>query len=406
MFGLTLFVIYGVGKMMLPADNSNDELVLKGDASGGWGAEHNHPVGTSGSKTGDIYPPPSGTNSAWDTPVSHYDESSISSASSSYNSEKVDLELRESDLLMVLSPLLFIPSHSRPEYEKYQTESGASTYSEEVLYDKRTPHGMAFDFMVNRDKRPVHHDDALVTQRFVLTLLFYATGGKQDEHTSPSSSIEGGRTSGWDAGMAHFLTGLHECHWVKKSVEDQFWGMLSMDGDSDRRVGVTKCNSDMEVTEIRLADLNLVGFIPEEIKWLSSLVSLDIQNNHLAGPIPGSLGELDELKYLSLDGNNFSGTIPDVFDNLLNLGKQNSINDFCLPLEINLLHLLFYKERAYLNFNDFNGAMPMSLCTLREEGALKDLWSDCGGYPITCTCCTVCCDMVAECNEMESQKGN
>lgn len=66
----------------------------------------------------------------------------------------------------------------------------------------------------------------------------------------------------------------------------------------------------------------------------------------------------------------------------------------------NLSHL---EERAYLNFNDFNGAMPPSLCTLREEGSLKDLWSDCGGYPVTCTCCTVCCDFVAECNKMKSQ---
>lgn len=128
------------------------------------------------------------------------------------------------------------------------------------------------------------------------------------------------------------------------------------------------------------ADLNMVGFIPEEIKWLNSLESFDIQNNHLAGPIPSSLGELDELRYLSLDGNNFSGTIPDVFNGLAHL------------------------ERAYLNFNDFNGAMPPSLCTLREEGSLSDLWSDCGGYPITCTCCTVCCDMVEECVEMQSQR--
>lgn len=39
---------------------------------------------------------------------------------------------------------------------------------------------------------------------------------------------------------------------VKKSLEDQFWGILSLDSDTDRRVGVTKCNADMEVTEIRL----------------------------------------------------------------------------------------------------------------------------------------------------------
>ena len=83
-----------------------------------------------------------------------------------------------------------------------------------------------------------------------------------------------------------------------------------------------------------------MGFIPEEIKWLYSLESLDIQNNHLvsnlcvggrsdqvpltqfqAGTIPSALGELEGLSYLSLDGNRFSGVIPDVFENLSNLGK-------------------------------------------------------------------------------------
>lgn len=363
---------------MLPENTSNNQWESKGDAAGGWGSQHHHPVSSKGVV--------SGTGNDWDSP-GHYHENPISSPSSTFNSEIAALELKESDFLMVLSPLVFIPSHSRPEYEDYQEEEYSgdngidSAYAEDVLYDKRTPHGMAFDFLLNRDTRPINHDDPHLIQRFVLTLLFYATGGR-DENAPPSSSHEGGRTSGWESGMAHFLTGMHECHWVKKSFEDGFWGILSIESETDRRVGVTKCNSDMEVTEIRLADLNLVGFIPEEIKWLSSLESFDIQNNHLAGPIPESLGELDELSYLSLDGNNFSGTIPDVFHNMENL------------------------ERVYLNFNDFNGAMPPSLCTLREEGALNDLWSDCGGYPITCTCCTVCCDMVSECNEMESQKGN
>ena len=35
------------------------------------------------------------------------------------------------------------------------------------------------------------------------------------------------------------------------------------------------------VSSLYKADLNLVGFIPEEIKWLTSLESFDIQNNHL-----------------------------------------------------------------------------------------------------------------------------
>ena len=131
-----------------------------------------------------------------------------------------------------------------------------------------------------------------------------------------------------------------------------------------------------------------------------------MQNNHISGPIPKSLGDLEELRYLSLDGNNFSGTIPDVFYNLLHLGTSSSRMMSAIECQHHFsLFLLSFSlvERAFLNFNDFNSSMPPSICNLREEGALKDLWSDCGGYPITCTCCTVCCDMVAECNEMESQ---
>ena len=143
----------------------------------------------------------------------------------------------------------------------------------------------AFDFLLNRDTRP-HQDDSSVmlleddmqylVQRFVVTLLFYATGGRDTtthNETNTSKIMEagkevgsendgagimtksirsGGGGGGWESSTAHFLTGLHECHWVKKSLEDQLWSMLSIDKDKDRRVGVTKCNANMEVTEICL----------------------------------------------------------------------------------------------------------------------------------------------------------
>ena len=47
----------------------------------------------------------------------------------------------------------------------------------------------------------------------MLALLFYATGGRDADFAAE----EGERRGGWDAESAHFLTGLHECHWVKKS---------------------------------------------------------------------------------------------------------------------------------------------------------------------------------------------
>ena len=40
-------------------------------------------------------------------------------------------------------------------------------------------------------------------------------------------------------------------------------------------------SNESSIFALPTADLNLVGFIPEEIKWLTSLESFDIQNNHL-----------------------------------------------------------------------------------------------------------------------------
>lgn len=263
MFGLTLFVIYGVGKMMLPAKKTNDPWASKGDAAGGWGSNHHHPIVSNGGAAGGQ------NNDSGNGPVKHYhDNLIVPPHSPPYDSNVAALELKETDLLMVIAPLVSIPSHSRPEYEKYQadyasdrggTESG---FAEEVLYDKDTPHGMAFDFLLNRDTRPVNHDDPHLIQRFVLTLLFYATGGRDEN--APLSEAGGGRASGWEFDAAHFLSGLHECHWVKKNFNDGFWGILSIENDADQRVGVTKCNADMEVTEIRLGAPILHGRIALE----------------------------------------------------------------------------------------------------------------------------------------------
>lgn len=301
MFCLALLIFYFAVQRILIVEDSGDEFSSKRDDSGGWA---NQPViSSSGISNG------GSMKEGWHTPIDHQRAQSLPVSNMIGTA---DVEMRESDLLMVISPLVSVPSHPRIEYEMYQGEpssddSTATVYSEDILYDMQTPHGMAFDFLLNRDKRPISSDESQIIQRFVLSLLFYATGGK-DEVSPPESEK---RSSGWDSSLAHFLTGLHECHWVKKSLEDQFWGILSIERDNDRRVGVTKCNSDMEVTEIRLgayfrkkvnfpclyvkripphifsvslfheADLNLIGFIPEEIKLLSKLESLDVQNNHL-----------------------------------------------------------------------------------------------------------------------------
>ncbi len=276
MIVLAIFVFYGIGKMISPIDTQHtayDEWKKsKGHASGGWGTKYNHPVISNNVDR----------MSANRIPPSSQSSSSFQNAENvTAGTDNAEHELWESDLLQLLSPIIIIPSHPLHEYQKYQANDRGdiTQVAVEMLYDESTPHGKAFDFLLNRDTRP-HQDDSSVllleddlqylVQRFVVTLLFFATGGRDTAHNDAHTSMKGEKTKendidememtkskssgggGWESSTAHFLTGLHECHWVKKSLEDQIWSMLSIDKDKDRRVGVTKCNANMEVTEICL----------------------------------------------------------------------------------------------------------------------------------------------------------
>lgn len=228
--------MFGLFNMMGP---SQSDVSSSGDAAGGWGIEHNHAI-------------------------EHHDTSLItpqqkeSTSSFTFNTyppidmtDDMDNSLLEEDYLAALTPIISIPSHARPEYALYQTD-GLEFDISELLADKNTAHGKAYDFIANRDKRKLQPEDPSLIQRFVLTLLFYATGGHDENNPNETSQKRGG----WESEMAHFLSGLHECHWVKKSLGDQFWELLSIDSDDDTRVGVTKCNDEMEVVEIRLGNFH------------------------------------------------------------------------------------------------------------------------------------------------------
>ena len=75
-------------------------------------------------------------------------------------------------------------------------------------------------------------------------------------------------------------------------MKNLFW--LASDKYNDKnqpivRMGVANCNANGEVTQLSLAGIGEVyddpdrtqGFIPEEIKWLKSLESLDLEQSNL-----------------------------------------------------------------------------------------------------------------------------
>ena len=223
-------------------------------------------------------------------------------------------ETRKSKLHRILSPIIVIPhyvpvkrynengvemkySSLLEKYEHYETYS-------DILYEKETPHGMAFDFILNMDKHVYEDggDESHIIQRFVLTLIFFAMGGKD-------TNDEG---IGWDSSKANFLTDLHECQWVK-TIEDESSGVWYTDTST---MGVM-CNENADVVQLRLAHLvdhfdssldydGPDGFIPEEIKWLKNLESFDIDSSKLVNIV-----YLDMLHYLEFSTQCYSvGNIP------------------------------------------------------------------------------------------------
>mmetsp|Transcript_12792 Transcript_12792/g.18641 ORF Transcript_12792/g.18641 Transcript_12792/m.18641 type:complete len:413 (-) Transcript_12792:199-1437(-) len=311
------------------------------------------------------------------------------------NEEEAILKLRVASLEQIIAPLL-LPSSSS------SLSSSLSLDPHLLLRDLSTPYSKAFSFLVLYDTRTIDSfstegSSSFTTkkfekemiQRFIIALLFYSTGGDEVAAGIVRPDNITATTTGWKNGNLHFLSSLHECHWNKKLKGAGIgFGFLNKLGeyvneDDGEVLGIVGCNDDLEVTHVNLAGNNLFGTIPFEIKYLTKLQSLDLRNNRLSGPIPHTIGDLRELKFLSLDGNKFVGSIPD---------------------SIGFLDKL---ESVYLNFNDLSGNVPETICPLRNTknkdnggGGLQDLWADCGSWPLTCKCCTVCCDVLSDCEEV------
>ena len=136
----------------------------------------------------------------------------------------------------------------------------------------------------------------------------------------------------------------------------------------------------------------LSGSIPPELRWLTSLETLNLGFNELAGPIPPWLGGLSNLRSLSLERSGLTGPIPPELGYLANLehlilGFEDRAGP--IPPELgglaNLTHLSFRSWSATgpippelgglsslqvldLGFSGLTGPIPPEL------GSLSSLW--------------------------------
>jgi len=86
--------------------------------------------------------------------------------------------------------------------------------------------------------------------------------------------------------------------------------------------GIT-CNTNNKTVSVTLANLQIIGSIPNSLSNLNDLRQLDLSNNLLYRKIPSEIGLLTNLEILNLGGNLFTSSIP---SSLGYLGQLNTLS--------------------------------------------------------------------------------
>lgn len=186
------------------------------------------------------------------------------------------------------------PVYSPEEIEvldsSFKKVSGTTIFN---IMDMNTPEGKARDWMVNSDAAINVNEEQRVQQRYILSVLHFATNGDF-----------------WKKKFNWMSAERSECDWY----------------------GIT-CNNENNIIErIDLSENNVTGFLPNEIASLSNLVSLNVSFDNISGTIPIQMFELlDELEVLDMQENQISGTVPKRTTSrlsVLNLGSNQLTGAF------------------------------------------------------------------------------
>ncbi|KAB2072890.1 hypothetical protein ES319_A07G048300v1 [Gossypium barbadense] len=159
---------------------------------------------------------------------------------------------------------------------------------------------------------------------------------------------------------------------LKSSLNDPFstfkdWDpspAFSNSGSHDQPVWCSwsgvKCNPiTAQVTSLDLSFRNLSGIIPPEIRFLTSLVDLNLSRNYFDGPLQPAIFELTQLRTLDISHNSFNATFPPGVSKLKFLKFFNGYsNDFIGPLPLEFIHLQFL-EQLNLGGSYFEGVIPV-----------------------------------------------
>jgi len=138
------------------------------------------------------------------------------------------------------------------------------------MVNMNTPEGRGRDWMINSDGGISVDEEHRVQQRYILSVIHFATNGEfwTKRWLDPESS---------------------ECEWP----------------------GVECNNTNSIVERIDISENNVTGTIPNEMAYLSNLVSLNVSYNNIMGTIPLSFFDFSkDLERLDMHKNQMTGKIP------------------------------------------------------------------------------------------------
>ena len=219
--------------------------------------------------------------------------------------------------------------------------------------------------------------DAL-RERFVLAVLYYATGG-----------------AGWRT--VRFLSESHVCGWTgiacasDNTVTDLLLGECVFFSCRVYMIVVCALACFQLFFFSCAASENLIGSIPIELRSLSSLVRLNLAMNSLVGSIPSELGSIASLEVFEASANMLTGPLPEsIFypPNMVTIDLRTNAIEGTLPASLSnatsLRQLLLADnllggkiprfigestslEAFYIWSNSFRGSLP-------EFNPLSPMW--------------------------------
>jgi hypothetical protein len=225
-------------------------------------------------------------------------------ASSTNNNNKVDATINEPNLHQDVQQALASPITERfvllrkrlmslyNEPEPNNKEGRSNNTTTHPLYNMDSPQFKALNWLANIDKSQITDDDPHVIQRFVLSVLYFATGGPPVDHTTDFTLK---RRGGPWRNPTNFMSPNHECEWKSSITKGE-----------GRGGGIRRCDADKNVVELSIYN-ELAGTIPSELGRLSFLRTLYLGRNNLVGTIPTELGMIRPIASISLQYNQLTG---------------------------------------------------------------------------------------------------